>query len=73
LFQNTAITQFVEKPAGQLQDVYHQAIARKYLTDKQEMVQMLQQYGIQAILTEPDKLSPDAINKYLELKSRGFI
>lgn len=73
LFQNTAITRFVEKPAEQLQDVYHQAIARKYLTDKQEMVQMLQQYGIQAILTEPDKLSPDAINKYLELKSRGFI
>ncbi|MDP4821786.1 MAG: DUF58 domain-containing protein, partial [Saprospiraceae bacterium] len=36
LFQNTAITRFVEKPAGQLQDVYHQAIARKYLTDKQE-------------------------------------
>ena len=73
LFQNTEITHFVETPAATLQDVYHQTIARKYLTDKREMVQMQQQFGIQTLLTAPDTLSVDSINKCLERRSRGLI
>jgi len=37
------------------------------------MVQKLRQYGIQAILTKPQDLTLNTINKYLELKSRGLI
>ena len=33
----------------------------------------LQTYGIQTILTTPENLTIDSINKYLELKSRGMI
>ncbi len=73
LFENTEIVHFVEKPVQNLQEVYHQTMARKYLSDKQEMVQTLRQYGIQAILAEPEKLSLASVNKYLELKSRGLI
>jgi len=37
------------------------------------MVQQLKQYGIQAILTRPEELAVNSINKYLELKARGLI
>jgi N-acetylmuramoyl-L-alanine amidase len=37
------------------------------------MVQQLRQYGIQAVLTRPEDLSVNTVNKYLELKSRGLI
>lgn len=73
LFENTEIVRFVERPVQNLQEVCHQTMARKYLSDKQEMVQLLQRYGIQALLTGPEDLSMASVNKYLELKSRGMI
>jgi hypothetical protein len=36
-------------------------------------VKELQKYGIQSILTEPENLSVNTINKYLELKALGKI
>ncbi|MCB0580934.1 MAG: DUF58 domain-containing protein, partial [Phaeodactylibacter sp.] len=72
-FENTEIRDFVEARVETLEDIYHQTIARKFLTEKSQMVQKLQQYGIQAILTRPEDLSINTVNKYLELKSRGLI
>nr|HQU58451.1 DUF58 domain-containing protein [Saprospiraceae bacterium] len=72
-FENTEIRDFVESQVETLEDIYHQTIARKFLTEKSNMVQKLQQYGIQAILTRPAELSINTVNKYLELKSRGLI
>ena len=72
-FENTEIRNFVEERVQTLEDIYHQTIARKFLTEKSQMVQKLQQYGIQAILTRPEDLSINTVNKYLELKSRGLI
>jgi hypothetical protein len=37
------------------------------------MVQKLRQYGIQAVLTRPEDLTMNTVNKYLELKARGLI
>ena len=72
-FDNTEIRDFAEARVETLEDIYHQTIARKFLTEKSQMVQKLQQYGIQAILTRPEDLSINTVNKYLELKSRGLI
>ena len=54
-------------------DIYRQTVARQFLQEKKEMVNKLRQYGIQAILTKPQDLTLNTINKYLELKSRGLI
>ena len=43
------------------------------MNEKVQMMQKLRQYGIQTILTRPEDLSINTINKYLELKSRGAI
>ncbi len=72
-FENTEIRDFVKKKVDTLEGIYHQTIAQKFLSEKAQMVQKLHQYGIQAILTAPEDLSINTINKYLELKSRGLI
>lgn len=72
-FENTEIRDFADQPAQNLEDIYRQTVARKYLAEKTAMVTKLRQYGIQAVLTRPENLSMNTINKYLELKARGLI
>jgi uncharacterized protein (DUF58 family) len=72
-FVNTEVEDFTKKDAETTEEIYHQTIAKKYMSEKVQMMQKLRQHGIQAILTRPEDLSINTINKYLELKSRGFI
>lgn len=72
-FENTEVRTFAEKEVETLEGIYHQTIAQKFLSEKSQMVQKLQQYGIQTVLTRPEELSINTINKYLELKSKGLI
>ncbi|MDX2134107.1 MAG: DUF58 domain-containing protein [Saprospiraceae bacterium] len=72
-FENTEIRRLAQEEVNQVADVYRQTIARQFLHDKKEMVYMLRQYGIQSVLTRPEDLTLNTINKYLELKSRGLI
>lgn len=73
IFENTEIRAFAEKSPETLAGIYQQVTARQFLSEKQQMVDKLRQFGIQAMLTPPNELSVNSINKYLELKSRGLI
>lgn len=72
-FKNTEIEDFTKKECTTTEEIYQQTIAKKYLHEKEQMVQMLKRYGIQVILSRPEDLSINSINKYLEMKSRGLI
>lgn len=72
-FENTAIRDFANKAPHTVEGIYQQTVARKFLAEKGAMVQKLKQFGIQAVLTRPEDLSMNTINKYLELKARGLI
>ncbi len=72
-FENTEMREYLDKDAVDTQEVYFQTTARQFLTEKQQIVYKLRQYGIQSILTAPEDLSINTVNKYLELKSRGLI
>lgn len=72
-FENTEIRALANEEVERTADIYRQTIARQFLQEKKEMVYKLRQYGIQAILTRPQDLTLNTINKYLELKSRGLI
>lgn len=72
-FENTEVSDFIEEEVKTVADIYDQTTARKFVAEKQQMIQKLRQYGIQAVLTRPEDLSINTINKYLELKSRGLI
>jgi uncharacterized protein (DUF58 family) len=72
-FENEEIRQYGETPAKHTEDVYLTTFARKFVLEKQLIMQELNKYGIQTIITSPSQLTVHTINKYLELKSRGMI
>ena len=72
-FDNSEIRKFSEEDVKDTEGVYMQTIAQNYLAEKTAMVQQLKKFGIQAILTRPEELAVNSINKYLELKARGLI
>ncbi len=72
-FENTEIKSLVEAPASDIRAVYHKAIAEKLNFEKRLVVKELGKYGIQALLTPPDRLTVNTINKYLELKARNLL
>ena len=72
-FENTEIKDFARQSTQDIEGIYLQTVAQKFIAEKVQMVQKLRQYGIQAILTKPEELSLNTVNKYLELKSRGLI
>ena len=73
MFENTEINEHATKDASTIKEIYNKTIAEKFKLDKQLIVQELRKYGIQTILTTPKQLSIDAVNKYLEVKSRGML
>lgn len=72
-FENTELEELINTSADDLQGIYHKTIAEKFSMDKKLMQKELQQYGIQTILTKPEELTINTINKYLEIKARGLL
>ena len=69
-FENTELTKLSGAAAHNLEDVYVKTIADKLAYEKRMVVKELQQYGILSVLTAPEHLTVNAINKYLELKAK---
>ena len=72
-FQNTELYQITNKKSDTIQDVYDKVIAEKFLFEKKLIVNELKKYGIHSVLTQPENLTLDTINKYLEIKARGIL
>ncbi|NOT75019.1 MAG: DUF58 domain-containing protein [Cyclobacteriaceae bacterium] len=72
-FENTEMKSLLESPAGTVKDIYYKAVAEKFSYDKKLIVKELKRRGIQSILTTPEQLTVNTINKYLELKARNLI
>jgi uncharacterized protein (DUF58 family) len=73
IFENTELHSFVRGKAEYVSDIYAQTITQKLLNEKKQIVSKLRKYGIQTILSKPEDLSINTVNKYLELKARGLI
>ncbi|WP_339663166.1 DUF58 domain-containing protein [uncultured Polaribacter sp.] len=71
-FKNTELDTLINAKAETIQEVYDTIIAEKFMYEKKQIVNELKKYGIQSVLTKPEDLTGDTINKYLELKSRGI-
>ena len=72
-FENTELKSVIEKNAASLEDIYIKTIAEKFAYEKRLMVKELHKNGIPSILTTPENLTVNTINKYLELKTRMSI
>jgi uncharacterized protein (DUF58 family) len=72
-FENTELKSLIEKKATTMEEIYIKTIAEKFAYEKRLMVKELQMNGIPAILTTPENLTVNTVNKYLELKNRMSI
>ncbi|WP_341842352.1 DUF58 domain-containing protein [Chitinophaga caseinilytica] len=69
-FENTELKALNEKRMAETEDIYMQVIAQKFAHEKKQIVRELAQAGIMSLLTPPEHLTVNVVNKYLELKSR---
>ena len=72
-FINTELYSIIDNPAKSVEEIYNKTIAEKFAYEKRLIVKELARYSIQSILTTPQNLSVNTINKYLELKAHGLI
>ncbi|MBT8317055.1 MAG: DUF58 domain-containing protein [Lutibacter sp.] len=72
-FANTELDQLILDNAEDLQAIYHKTVAEKFAYEKKLIVKELESKGVYGILTKPQNLTVNVINKYLEFKSKGFI
>jgi uncharacterized protein (DUF58 family) len=72
-FENTELRQLTQSPVNDIEELYTRTIAEKFAHEKHLMVKELQQHGIFTILTAPENLTINTVNKYLELKARQAI
>jgi uncharacterized protein (DUF58 family) len=72
-FEDVELKSFATRRPTSIEGYYEQVIADKFIFEKHHVVAKLRQHGIYSLLTEPDKLSVDVINKYLEMKARSII
>lgn len=72
-FENTELHQLTNLHAKNVEEVYVKTIAEKFRYEKKLVVKELLKHGILSVLTAPENLTVNAVNKYLELKARQAI
>lgn len=72
-FENTGLRAITETKTDSIDQLYIKTIAEKFAMEKRLMVKELYKYGILSVLTPPSQVTINAVNKYLELKSRQVI
>ncbi|MES2574132.1 MAG: DUF58 domain-containing protein [Bacteroidota bacterium] len=72
-FSNTELNNIINKKTDTIQEIYDKVIAEKFTFEKRLIVNELKKYGIHSVLTQPENLTLDTINKYLEIKARGIL
>lgn len=72
-FENTELKAITDEPAKDVEGIYIKTIADKFAFEKKLMVKELSKHGILSILTPPDQLTVNVINRYLAIKSQQKI
>lgn len=72
-FENTELQKLTSSHAKNIEEVYIKTVAEKFAFEKRLIIKELNKYGILSILTTPQKLTIDTVNKYLELKTRQAV
>lgn len=70
-FEDADLKEYIAGKPVDTEGYYRQVIAEKFAYEKRLIVNTLKQHGIYSVLTTPNNLSIEVINKYLEMKGRG--
>lgn len=72
-FADNEMRDFVNSFPRSTEEYYQHVIVEKMLYEQRLIVSQLRQHGILSMLTTPQNLSVDVVNRYLELKERQAI
>jgi uncharacterized protein (DUF58 family) len=72
-FENTTLKSLSEEPAQDIEGIYIKTIAEKFAFEKKLMVKELAKHGILSLLTPPQKLTVNVVNRYLAIKAKQQI
>lgn len=72
-FEDEEIKKYLSSQAKDTEEYYRHVIAEKFAFEKRMVISALRKQGIEALLSTPNDLSVDVINKYLEIKTRQLI
>ena len=72
-FLNSEFNEVLDTSPENMEETFRKGMAEKLSNDKFLIVKELNRYGIHTILSKPENLTINSINKYLEFKSRGLI
>lgn len=70
-FDDMELHDYIRTPEEDTESVFQHVIAEKFVYEKRLIVNTLKQYGILSLLTTPDNLTINLINRYLEMKAQG--
>jgi uncharacterized protein (DUF58 family) len=72
-FENTTLRSLSDDDAKDVEGIYIKTIAEKFAYEKRLMVKELAKHGILSLLTAPQNLTVNVVNKYLAIKARQQI
>jgi uncharacterized protein (DUF58 family) len=72
-FENTTLKSITEEPVKDVEGIYIKTIAEKFAFEKKLMIKELTKHGILSLLTSPQKLTVNVVNRYLAIKARQQI
>lgn len=72
-FLNSEFNEILNSEPEDMENMFRKGMAEKLSNDKFLIVKELNRNRIHTILTKPESLTVDSINKYLEFKARGLI
>lgn len=72
-FRNTLLKEIQESQPDTMEGIYIKTIADRFDFEKKQIVKELRRHGILSVLTTPQELTVDVLNKYLELKARQMV
>lgn len=71
--QNPGIAAVGESRPDSVRDVARSVVAADFLRERRVVLRRLARMGIQAIDANPDRISPELVNRYLDIKRRELI
>lgn len=70
MFKNTELEAVKDMKTEKMKDIYYKTFTQKAIMEKEKIATEIRANGIQVILTAPEDLSVNTVNKYLEIKAK---
>ena len=72
-FADNELYDYLQQPCRTTEDYYRHVVIERMIHSQHNIVSLLRQHGIMSMLTAPQDLSVNVVNKYLEIKAHEKI